>query len=43
MRAAQLHEVGVSLKVEDIAEPTLRLGGVIVRSLATFVLGLPHR
>jgi D-arabinose 1-dehydrogenase-like Zn-dependent alcohol dehydrogenase len=30
MKAARLHEVGKPLKIEEIAEPTLRSGSVIV-------------
>lgn len=37
MKAARLYEVGTALKVEELAEPELKPGGVIVRVLASHV------
>lgn len=37
MKAARLHKIGSSLNIEEIAEPTLRPSGVIVRILKTFI------
>ena len=37
MKAARLYEVGTALKVEELAEPELNPGGVIVRVLASHV------
>jgi len=37
MKAARLYKVGTSLKVEEVAVPDLKLGGAIVRVLASHV------
>ncbi|MDF5730533.1 MAG: zinc-binding dehydrogenase [Rhizonema sp. PD38] len=37
MLAARLHEIGTSLKVEEVPEPALKPGGAIVRVLASHV------
>lgn len=37
MKAARLHKSGTLLEVEEVAEPTLQAGGVIVRILASHV------
>lgn len=37
MKAARLYQVGTPLKVEEVAEPTLKPGGVIVKVLASHV------
>lgn len=43
MKAARLHEVGKPLKIEEIAEPTLRSGSVIVKILSTHVPPFTHK
>jgi alcohol dehydrogenase len=43
MKAARLYEVGKPLKVEEIAEPTLRFGSVIVRILCAHVFSYTDR
>jgi NADPH:quinone reductase-like Zn-dependent oxidoreductase len=37
MKAARLHEVGTSLKIEEVAAPSLKPGGAIVKILASHV------
>jgi alcohol dehydrogenase len=37
MKAARLYQIGTPLKVEEVAEPTLKPGGAIVRVLASHV------
>ena len=37
MKAARLYEVGKPLKIEDISEPNIRAGSVVVRVLSTHV------
>lgn len=37
MKAARLYETGKPLKIEEIAEPTLRSGSVIVKVLSTHI------
>jgi alcohol dehydrogenase len=42
MKASRLHELG-TLKVEEIAEPTLRSGSVIVKILSTHIPPFTHQ